>query len=123
MGMKISFLNSIKGFIQRGVRGYSDRDVWNFDTYIFKILSGGLIKLADITHGHPCPYPKNEHPSAQSTNCTCAYRWDSDLREYGALFHRLAEDLFEGDDWMKEREAVYQKAMDWTKENSSNLWD
>jgi len=121
--MKISFFNHIKWFIQRGVRGYSDRDVWSLDTYIFKILSGGLIRLADTTHGYPCPYPKDAHSLTQPTSCTCAYRWDSDLREYAALFHKLAEDSFEGDDWIKEEEAAYQKSMEWIKENFSSLWD
>jgi len=121
--MKISFLNNIKWFIQRGVRGYSDRDVWNLDTYIFKILSGGLIKLAHTTHGYPCPYPKNEHTLTQSTTCTCGYRWDSDLRKYAALFYKLAEGSFEGDDCMKKEEAAYQKSMEWLKENFSDLWD
>jgi hypothetical protein len=116
-------INNIKWFIQRGVRGYSDRDVWNLDTYIFKILSKGLIRLADTTHGHPCPYPRDVHPPAQSTKCMCEYRWDSDLREYAALFYKLAEDLFEGDDWVKEEEAAHQKAMEWMKENFSSLWD
>ena len=122
MGIR-GVINNIKWFIQRGVRGYSDRDAWNLDLYIFKILSGGLIRLADTTHGYPCPYPRDAHPPAESTPCTCAYRWDSDLREYAALFHKLAEDLFEGDDWIKEEEAAYQKSMEWIKENFSSLWD
>jgi len=108
-------------FTQRGVYGYSDRDVWSLDTHIFKILSGGLIKLADTTQGYPCPYPTDAHPPTQSTSCTCAYRWDSDLREYAALFYKLAEDSFEGDDVVKEEEAAYQKAMECIKENFKRM--
>ena len=121
--MKISFFNNIKWFIQRGVRGYSDRDVWNFDTYIFKILSGGLIRLADTTHGYPCPYPTDAHPPAQSTSCKCACRWDIDLREYAALFYKLAEGTFTGDSWWEEDEAAHKKALEWLKANLNDLWD
>ena len=35
----------IKWFIQRGKRGYSDRDCWSFDTYLAGVISGGLTKL------------------------------------------------------------------------------
>ena len=49
-----SIPREIKYFIQRGIRGWSDGDVWSFDNYIEGILSGGLIHLADTTQGHPC---------------------------------------------------------------------
>lgn len=35
----------IKSFIQRGIRGYSDRDTWNFNDYLTDVIIGGLIRL------------------------------------------------------------------------------
>ena len=48
------FRYDIKYFIQRGKRGYADRDAWNFDYYLAKVISGGIDKLIKEVHGHPC---------------------------------------------------------------------
>jgi hypothetical protein len=40
-------------FIQRGKRGYSDCDLWNFGEYLLKILKEGTGKLKDNHMGHP----------------------------------------------------------------------
>jgi hypothetical protein len=38
---------------QRLTRGWSDADVWGFDTYLARVISGGCEHLAKTTHGHP----------------------------------------------------------------------
>jgi len=43
----------IKCFIQRGQRGWSDRDWWNLDYYISNILIGGLNKIKKEGNSHP----------------------------------------------------------------------
>lgn len=43
----------IKWFIQRGKRGYSDRDVWGFYDYLTKVIVGGLKDLKKQVHGSP----------------------------------------------------------------------
>lgn len=43
----------LEWFVQRGLRGYSDRDVWNFDTHLSEVIAGGLTRLRD--HGHTYP--------------------------------------------------------------------
>ena len=45
---------SIKWFIQRGKRGYSDCDIWGFDCYLSKIIVKGLKDLQEQVHGSPC---------------------------------------------------------------------
>jgi len=40
-------LFDIKCFIQRGRKGYSDRDLWDFDCYLAKIISSGLQELKE----------------------------------------------------------------------------
>ena len=43
----------IKWFIQRGRRGYSDRDIWGFDFYLSEIICGGINELKNQVHGVP----------------------------------------------------------------------
>lgn len=40
---------------QRSRRGYSDRDVWGFDTHLARIISGGVRQLIGELHGWPGP--------------------------------------------------------------------
>jgi hypothetical protein len=40
---------SIKYFIQRGKRGYSDEDVWDFDNYLCSIIPPAIRELKRIT--------------------------------------------------------------------------
>jgi hypothetical protein len=42
----------IKHFIQRGKRGWSDEDTWDFDSYLCTMIPGALRKLKD---GVGCP--------------------------------------------------------------------
>ena len=55
LGYGIRFL---KWRYQRAMRGYSDCDVWNMDSYLYKILPNMLNQLADTTSGYPGRYSK-----------------------------------------------------------------
>lgn len=46
-------LRRAKWFIQRGSRGYSDRDVWSIDWYISSWLPNALRQLRDNNNGIP----------------------------------------------------------------------
>jgi len=43
----------IKSFIQRGIRGYADRDLWDFCDYLSDIISKGILDLKEMSHGCP----------------------------------------------------------------------
>lgn len=43
----------IKWFFQRGIRGYSDRDLWDFDYYLAEVISKGCKQLSEESHGYP----------------------------------------------------------------------
>jgi hypothetical protein len=43
----------VKWFIQRGKRGYADCDIWGFDTYLAKVISGGCTQLKNIRQSAP----------------------------------------------------------------------
>jgi hypothetical protein len=49
----IALYDEVKWFIQRGYRGYSDRDVWSIDWYLCSWMPQALEQLKRTTHGHP----------------------------------------------------------------------
>jgi len=44
---------SIISFIQRGKKGWSNRDTWGFDYYLSDVISKGVRYLKENIHGHP----------------------------------------------------------------------
>jgi hypothetical protein len=46
-------IRGIKWFFQRGKKGYSDCDVWGFDSYLFEVIIGGLEQLKNNHCGCP----------------------------------------------------------------------
>jgi len=44
-GLPENIYERIKWFIQRGKKGYSDRDVWSFDMYLAEVICGGIGRL------------------------------------------------------------------------------
>lgn len=49
----MDFFRSIKYFWQRGVRGYSDEDIWDFNSYLCGIIPTALRKMRK--DGYGCP--------------------------------------------------------------------
>jgi len=47
------FPKEVKWFIQRGRRGYSDLDLWNFNNYLANVISKATAHLSEIAHGFP----------------------------------------------------------------------
>ena len=43
----------IKYFIQRGRRGWSDKDVWSLDSHFTNVITQSLLRLIEIHHGCP----------------------------------------------------------------------
>lgn len=74
--------SEVKWFIQRGIRGYSDRDVWNFDSYMNEIMSKAIKHLVDNAHG--CP-PQILEISEESH--------DSDLEKSMKMWHRILNEI------------------------------
>ena len=68
----------IKWFIQRGKRGFSDRDVWGFHYYISEVISDGIRHLRLHNYGYPA-------------NIESPEEWDTILAKIERAF-RLTED-------------------------------
>jgi hypothetical protein len=50
----ISLYDHVKYFIQRGRRGYSERDVWDWRSHHSRMMIGVLQYLRKHKHGYPC---------------------------------------------------------------------
>lgn len=50
----------LKSFIQRGRRGWSDEDIWNFNWYLIFVISPALRRLAEKANGHPVELTETE---------------------------------------------------------------
>lgn len=77
--------SGIKWFIQRGRRGWSDRDVWSLDHYLTSWLPAALRKLKADKHGVPSAMFRDEDGLAEDGNPTeeafakAKARWDSTI--------------------------------------------
>jgi len=49
----MNIFKEIKYFYQRGKRGYSDRDAWDFDDYLSSIIIKGVRDLKENVYGCP----------------------------------------------------------------------
>lgn len=50
----------LKHFIQRGIRGWSDDDIWDFDRYLISVISPALRRLAEKNISHPSKLTETE---------------------------------------------------------------
>jgi len=72
----------IKSFIQRGIRGYSDKDTWDFDSYLSKVIKGGVQHLIDIEiKRSECPQDKGAGFCCECLECLECLRPDKKRRE------------------------------------------
>lgn len=46
----------LKKFVQRGVRGWADEDVWSFDYYLSDVIVGGLYHIRQHRQGVPTAF-------------------------------------------------------------------
>ena len=123
-------VNGIKWFIQRGRKGYSDRDLWSLDTHIYGILSKSLLDLANNRIGYPCLNSNSSNSSLDNCNCCqCSDDWDRELRENAELFRLLHEDnwhmigLSSYKAILEEEAETREKAMSWLQKRMVHLWD
>ncbi len=119
--------NETKYFIQRGRRGWSDRDNWDLNHHLSFILSKALLDLANKTAGHPCRViDENNFPECCKT-CNCQELWDKELRENAEKFRLLYLDEFYEikpmeESW-KQEEKTQKEATEWLAKWYGYLWN
>ena len=78
-------IKEIKWFIQRGKRGYADCDIWDFDSYLCRIIVPALRQLKEDSFG--CP---SEMYDKKAKNDEC-HRWSEALEEMAQGFEANEE--------------------------------
>jgi len=53
-------LKRIRSFIQRGIRGWSDEDTWDFFRYLADVIAGGTKYLLKNPHSYPASLTEKE---------------------------------------------------------------
>jgi hypothetical protein len=76
----MNFLNEIKYFIQRGKRGYSNRDLWDVNSYLCEIIPQMIRHLAKNNTG--CP---SDLWDSKKINNEC-HKWETILEEIAQGF-------------------------------------
>lgn len=96
--IKDFFIYDIKYFIQRARRGYSEKDTWNFDFYLAKIIYEGLEYLKKNKRGYPITIlPKNVKDPNKDVDYKANEKvWDEIMDKMIYAF-KLAKEVGEGE--------------------------
>lgn len=126
--------NEIKYFIQRGRRGWSDRDAWDADNYLSEIIVG-LVRRQK--NGFGCPHELYDNTCV---NNEC-HKWHEILEEIAQGFEasQQIKDLSRHFEWKKGEDgrikhemveekdkqlaAKYERGMELFAKYFMNLWD
>jgi len=60
LGLPGETKSRIRWKIQRMRKGYSTYDIWSFDTYLARVIAGGLEELRIMNNGHPANMTNDE---------------------------------------------------------------
>lgn len=126
----VEFPREVKYFIQRGRRGYSDSDVWNFHNYLSKVIAGGLKDLSENAHGYPCSFDKGNDVEAYEAwknllmNLSKSFEdqandmdfeiWHDDFTQFGSVYANKKAD---------ERKLKWKKDFELFVEHYESFWD
>lgn len=109
--------NDIKWFIQRGKKGYSDYDLWSFDSYLSNVISKALIELRDLSHGHPADLCDDCMQPGEGHECSGFDNWQKILTEISEGF---LEDKFNYEGFNQEK---FDRAMALFVKHFHSMWD
>jgi len=112
--------NNIKWFIQRGKRGYSDSDLWDFDSYLAEIISKGLKEFSEEIHGVPDDIAK-KFKDEDKELIESVKEWKRILLEISWTFENT--DLIDRVEYDKEVLKRYNNGWRLFKKYFYHLWD
>lgn len=108
----------LQAWWQRARDGYSTPDTWGFDTYLARVIAGGLRHLADNCHGVPGTYTSEDRPLHES-----AALWIADLEAAALKLEEYVDDEIPSHEEEQHRYEEAKDAMRWVAENFGSLWD
>ena len=102
----------VKYFIQRGQRGYSDRDTWDFDSYLCEIIPPAIRYLSKNKSGCPGDLWDKE---AKNNEC---HKWFEILEEIAQGFEAADQikSLSRYCKWLKTDKEVYDHELEMEKD-------
>jgi len=103
----------IKFASQRVLRGYSDKDIWNFDEHIANVIKEVCFKLAHESMGHPMHLKEEEW---KQTLLDISFGFGSYL-EMRSGFYDVKDKEF------KRLQKEYKKGLKLFIDNHEYLWD
>lgn len=122
-------VHDVKYFYQRGTRGYSDIDVWNWSSYNATINAAALRQLSDIAHGTPIDYDKPVDPVTGAPEGYTLEEWQGMLNQMAEGFeaHLRIEDRdypeLTLEQHLKHDYKLFEAGMKLYAEHYSELWD
>lgn len=121
-------INKIKQFIQRGIQGYSDEDLWNLDYYLASLISRSVKDFKKIQHGIPPEiYQEYEKMNLSSDviDIFAVKDWEKQLDLLSDKFAELINIFDKIYDGMTKEEVdkKIEESFDLLKENFHNLND
>lgn len=103
-----------KHYYQRAKRGYSDRDLWNFDAYLMDVITNGLTDFRNSKlHGHPVDVESIEDWQKEIDTIVEKLQSGVELMHGNYSYKNKAERLQE----------EFSEGMDLLKNRFFNLWD
>jgi len=105
-------INTVKWFIQRGKRGYSERDLWDLDWYLAEMIPNALRDLRESQHCCPGWKEQEDFVIAQK-------RWDTIIEDIIYIFEKSDEVW----NLTKEEKKRYDKGWRLFKKHFSDLGD
>lgn len=117
----------MKHFIQRGRRGFSDRDMWSADIYLSGVIANILQWYIDNGHGIPMSYRAKDDEYGEDIE----FMSDNRDREYAKHIAILKEYNLNGcaldKNWQRKFGGVTEKqigkTLRWFSRHFTELWD
>ena len=116
-----------KWWYQRAKRGYSDRDMWNADTYLAGVFAGVLQWYIDNGMGVPMFYAANDDQYSKNVD-DMVIRRDADYLTHISIFREYSiNGLAFDEDWKQEFGGVLdediESSVHWLANHFIELWD
>lgn len=129
----------IKWFFQRGIRGYSDKDVWSIDIWFKSIIIPMLEQLKETKQGHPIDMTEEEwnltlnnmiNYFKECTDFYCSEKNEYEDEYMSRIMSANEYDKLLADKWLKREEEIDKyknemkdKAFELFSKHFYSLWD
>jgi hypothetical protein len=115
--------NDVRYFVQRGRRGWSDRDAWSVDYYLAEVIPPMLRRLVEYGNGFPAGIMSEDFTEDE---WEAHYKkWHKDLLKAADDIdqHKVATDYAEKYEDIEKAMKRVERGLSWVQKNFFQLWD